>query len=76
MRHPIRRFDATWQTRICFVLAGAIFMLSQFIVAAPQPANDDPARNDVVIARGADSAIAANERDDARVTLEKTAVRP
>ncbi len=43
MSNPLRWFDAHWRTRICFVLVGAIFVLSQFIVARAPPARDDMA---------------------------------
>ena len=41
MRHPLLRIDAPWRARICFVLAGTIFVLSQFIAAGPPPGRDD-----------------------------------
>jgi len=41
MRHPRLRIGASWQARICFVLAGTIFVLSQFIAAGPPPGRDD-----------------------------------
>jgi hypothetical protein len=41
MRHPLLRIDAPWRARICFVLAGTIFVLSQFVAAGPPPGRDD-----------------------------------
>ena len=35
--------DPQWRTRICCVLAGAIFVASQFAVAGAPPRSDDPA---------------------------------
>ena len=40
MRNPVRSLDAQWRVRIGFILAGAIFMLSQFVAATP-PIRDD-----------------------------------
>jgi hypothetical protein len=40
MRNPVRLIDAQWRVRICSVLVGAIFVMSQF-VTAPPPVSDD-----------------------------------
>jgi len=45
MRHPQLRIDAPWRARICFVLAGTIFVLSQFIAAGPPPGRHDITAN-------------------------------
>ena len=35
MRNPLRWVDASWRNCICFTLAGAIFVLSQFVAMTP-----------------------------------------
>ena len=49
MRNPLRSIDASWRNRICFVLVGAIFVLSQFVAVTP------PARDGVKAGRAADT---------------------
>ncbi|MGE0037004.1 MAG: hypothetical protein AB7S93_15305 [Xanthobacteraceae bacterium] len=64
MRHPRLRIGASWQARICFVLAGAIFVLSQFIAAGSPPGRDDRT------ARGMDSILAETESGETGTTVD------
>jgi hypothetical protein len=69
MKHPLRWFalrwfDAHWRTRICFVLAGTIFVLSQFLAAGPPPTREN------VTVRGTGSILAETQGGEARASLD------
>lgn len=49
MRNPLHSIDARWRNCICFILVGAIFVLSQFVAATP------PVRDDGKVIRAADT---------------------
>jgi hypothetical protein len=64
MRHPLLRIDAPWRARICFVLAGTIFVLSQFVAAGPPPGRDEGS------AHGMDWVLAEQESAEVGTALD------
>jgi hypothetical protein len=64
MRRSWLQIDTPWRARICFVLAGAIFVLSQFIAAMPPPGQDDDA------GRSTGSILAETDSDEAGAALD------
>jgi hypothetical protein len=58
MSHPVRSTIPQWRTRICFTLAGLIFVLSQIAVAPPAD------RPDIDVIRTADTLPAPGNTDD------------
>ncbi len=46
MNGRLDRFDIQWRPRLCFVLAGTIFVLSQYIAAGPPPGREEVAARD------------------------------